>query len=622
MLQDRLSAINPVKGIADRSRRIGFYTSIAALVINNIQFVNYVNAGQFGPELIINNLVYNLIALVIAFCSYTNFYFKLSFKVGVVVILAHIWFNAMNNAVADKASIIDLPVLMFCPFLLVTFAGYRTLALTGFLQSALLYYYVGQLGPLSFAKTWSTSHITGFTATLVTMSLLCMLSLAAVAHARQRMDKKLLALIREKEALAAEDPLTGLDNRRSFLSKLNGYIEQNRPLGCAFIDLDRFKPINDKYGHAVGDHVIKTIGERLLMTPGVLCVARLGGDEFGILVNRDQIDAPMTELFDGVYERICQEIITDRGNVGVGASIGYSVYPTDGTDVTELMHAADIAMRRTKSEKVGAVRFNRRIDSSRLARAAMEMGFKDALQKGDMKPALQPIACSQTGRILGYEMLARWVTDKFPERPSPVDFIPIAERFGLLNELLMSTLSQALEKRDSDSDKFLAINVSPSQLSHPKFLSQIRGKLEEYNMDPALIELEVTEQVAFRNVEHNIKMLREAREMGMKIALDDFGTGYSSLSILDALPLDKLKIDRSFLHSEYSQNSNSDVLSATINLARRLNLSSCIEGVEDEETAKRVIDMGCDQIQGYWIGHPTLVAELRPTTANLIKQIA
>lgn len=622
MIRTRLSFINPENGIADRGRRIGFYAAIIALIINNVQFVNYVTAGEFSSDLVVNNLIYNLIGLTIAICSYANYYFNFAFKSGIILLLVHIWVNALLSASGGKATIIDLPVLIFAPVMLVTFASHRLLAIVGLIQASLLYVFMTYFGARDFAKDWPPEHLQGFTMALITMSFLTIVALAAVAYARERTDKRLFDLIKEKEQLAAEDALTGLDNRRSFLTILEENIANGVELSCAFIDLDRFKPINDKYGHGIGDQVIQTIGERLSETPGVLSVARLGGDEFGMLIDMDRLNVSTHALFEALHKKLCQEIMTEAGGVAVGASIGYSVYPEDGRDSAELMHAADIAMRRTKADQIGAVRFNIAVDNTRLTRAAMEMSFKDALVNRDLRPALQPIACSQTGRIVGYEMLARWVNSNFATPPNPLDFIAIAERFGLLNELLISTLDQALALREPDSDKFLAINISPSQLSHPNFLSQLSAKLKDHNVDPNTIELEVTEQVAFRNVEHNIKMLNEARALGMRISLDDFGTGYSSLAILDTLPLDKLKIDRAFLQRHDLRTERHDVLAATIDLARKLNLTSCIEGVEDENTARAAAEMGCDLLQGYWIGRPKLVEEMDGGLPFNVKRIA
>ncbi len=610
------------KGMSERSRRIAFYAAIIGLLMNNALFINYLWMGAFGPDLIINNLFYNLICLTIGVSSYTNYHFKLAYKTGLSVIVLHIWLNTLIPAVNGSASIMDLPVLLFAPMILVTFAGHRTLAMVACVQAGLLYVYLWHIGGRTFAQNWPPELLQGFTLSLVTMSCLTILALAAIAYAREHTDRRLFDLIHEKEQLAAEDSLTGLHNRRSFQLILEQNIAETIKLGCAFIDLDRFKSINDEYGHAIGDKVIQTIGERLARAPSVLCVARLGGDEFGLLVATEPLSMSMHAAFETLQKQLCQDIMTEAGSVGVGASIGYAVYPEDGQDPQELMHAADIAMRRTKAEKMGAIRFNKTLDNTRLTRATLEKNFKNALTHRDLRPALQPIICSRSGDIVGHEIFSRWLNSTLAPPPAPQDFIPIAERFGLLNELLISTLDQALSGRDPAAKSFLALNISPSQLSQPNFLSNLSALLAAHQVDPARIELEITEQVAFRNAEHNIETLSQARAMGMKIALDDFGTGYSSLSILDTLPLDKLKIDSAFVKRPGLNAERHSLLAATLAMARHLNLTTCLEGVEDADTARLASDLGCDLLQGYWIGQPELLDDTHCCDTNPVKRIA
>lgn len=420
--------------------------------------------------------------------------------------------------------------------------------------------------------------------------------------------EKLRAVITDKERMAGEDPLTGLHNRRAFLTHIDRMIARQKPYCVLFVDLDRFKPINDEHGHATGDQVLREIAVRLNQTEKGLCAARFGGDEFAVLMRYEGSDIAVRAAIDSLYEAISAPIQTDAGDIYVGVSIGYAIAPMDGATAADLLHAADTAMRRAKSERGGVTHYDSSVDAGARSVAALENSFRSAVAAGGVKAALQPIARSADHMVLGYELLARWPNSGFPRDPSPNEFIPIAEKYGLLNGLLWETLRQALPVI-AGSPKRIAINVSPSQLASTRFFPRLESILDQYAIPPAQIELEITEQIAIRNIDENAKILSEAKKRGFTIALDDFGTGYSSLSMLDALPLDKLKLDRTFLQRSQLSGQSSKVLAATIQLARQLGIVCCVEGIEDQETADLVTRYGCDQLQGYWIGRPKLAQE-------------
>jgi diguanylate cyclase (GGDEF)-like protein len=427
--------------------------------------------------------------------------------------------------------------------------------------------------------------------------------------------ERLRNLVNEKTRLAAEDPLTGLQNRRSFVDLLAAQKRAGQPLTLVFIDLDRFKPLNDQYGHAVGDQVLKEIGRRLNEQPGMLGAARLGGDEFAALFAAPA-DAHTAEFqMLALHNCLTAPIHSVSDDVSVGASIGWVRAEGESTSVSEVLHSADVAMRRAKVEHLGVVEFDPVTDQAALASSAIEIAFRHALAKGRIRTALQPIVSVASGQIVTMELLARWPDSGFPRDPAPQDFIPIAERLGLLNDMLWSTLDQALPALAGTSWS-LAINVSPSQLTSRHFLRKLSGVIAQHGIPPQRIELEITEEVAFRDMMENCAVLQRARALGFSVVLDDFGAGYSSLAMLDRLPLDKIKLDRAFVAELRDRATTQKIVRATMSLAHELGISCTVEGIESAETAALVASFGCDQMQGYWIGLPELV-EPQPHLLNL-----
>ena len=421
-----------------------------------------------------------------------------------------------------------------------------------------------------------------------------------------RIRDRLKNLVSEKTRLAAEDPLTGLQNRRSFVELVETQKGTGRPLTLVFIDLDRFKPLNDQFGHAVGDQVLMEIGRRLNEQPDILGAARLGGDEFAALFAAPaETHAPELQVL-ALHNCLTAPIQSASGVVSVGASLGWVRAGGESTTVSEVLHSADVAMRRAKVEHLGAAEFDPVVDQAALASSAIEIAFRHALANGRIRAALQPIVSVSSGQIVTMELLARWPNSGFLRDPAPQDFIPIAERLGLLNDMLWSTLDQALPSLAGTSWS-LAINVSPSQLTSRNFLHKLSGIIAQHAVAPQQIELEITEEVAFRNMTENCAILEQARALGFRVVLDDFGAGYSSLAMLDRLPLDKIKLDRAFVGELRDRIATQKILKATMSLAHELRISCTVEGIESAETAALVASFGCDQIQGYWVGRPELV---------------
>ncbi|WOR16174.1 EAL domain-containing protein [Hyphomonas sp. FCG-A18] len=606
MRNDIFSTNNSIRSVKDRSQRVAFWVSITGLIGNTLIFLIYISNDDLNAFLCFNYAFYTVAISLIAWSSYNNRYFSLVLGLGVLAIYLHMWGTTFYDAFVGNASILSFPTLLLVPLCLILVSNHRALIFYALFQAAAVYLYAEHFlaGVYGFdAEIVDTSSLAVLLAVLSSLSLAV---LAIVSYSREKTDKRLLRLVKETERLAAEDPLTGLQNRRAFMEQVEAFWAEKRPFSVAFIDLDRFKPLNDEYGHAIGDTVLQTIGERLQAVPNTVA-ARFGGDEFALLIEDDAGDCDVDELVHRALSEVTSVIDVDVARLSVGASFGYARAYEDAVSVSDLLHAADTAMMRCKANGGGVARFDPHRDDASLASAAMEELFRKALTTGQIKAALQPIIKCKSGIVLGYELLARWQDSGLARDPSPMDFIPIAEKLGLLNELLWVTLAEAIPVI-RNQNCFLAINVSPSQLSSSTFLDDLQAvaRLHHFAMDR--FELEITEHVAFRNLEENIRVLEEARKLGCQIVLDDFGSGYSSLSLLDKLPLDKVKLDKSLQEST----SANGVLNATIRLTKDLGFECCVEGIETEQAARHVVEQGADRMQGYWFGRPLTIDERKP----------
>ncbi|MEO0466061.1 MAG: EAL domain-containing protein [Pseudomonadota bacterium] len=412
--------------------------------------------------------------------------------------------------------------------------------------------------------------------------------------------------------LAETDPLTGLGNRRAYLRSIEGAMDRDAPFACVFIDLDRFKSLNDQYGHAAGDAVLVEVSKRVRDFKSTLASARLGGDEFALILSQPEpssVALMMAELHDCVL----RPVSVGNACVTVGASIGWAEFPGDATTPAQLLHAADKAMLRIKAAGGGTTRFNETLDFADLNRTKLETQLRAAVFADAIKPALQPVADLHTGEIVGHEVFARWPNSGFSHDPSPSAFIPIAERAAFIDPLFWSIARQVFDAHPTPQG-FLALNVSPSQLNATAFAARMQIALEEFGLSGEQIELEVTENVLVRDGDAVVRTLNQLRDLGVRICLDDFGTGYASLAMLTRLPLDKVKIDSCFVapSEEHQKHGEGQILEATIALCRKLGFQSCAEGVEDQQTLDRLRDLGCDLAQGYFIGRPALLVPDRP----------
>ncbi len=429
----------------------------------------------------------------------------------------------------------------------------------------------------------------------------------------------------ELEDLANTDALTGLHNRRRFLELLPQEGEDARRTVIAFVDLDRFKSINDRFGHAVGDEVFKTVAGRLQAFRPALSAARLGGDEFALMIDEGDLASDPASIVAPVRREICRPVDTSTGRISVGASIGLAVFPDDAATPSELLRAADRAMLRAKAGGGGICRFTASLDAEATDEQEIEARLRTVITSRGITPAYQPVICTATRAVVGHEVLARWTAEARGDAPSPGRFIPIAERVGLIDELFWSLLEQVLSGPAARApDGVIALNVSPNQLHHDNFADRLATQLVRHKYDPSRLELEVTETAMFRDMETGIDVLRRIAERGVSISLDDFGTGHSSLSLVRQLPLTKLKIDKSFISPLIWSSHSESIVSATVSLCQALGLKTCAEGVEDERTFLRLQELGCDYVQGFHLGRPNPVPAAcdAPAQKEALKAVA
>lgn len=410
------------------------------------------------------------------------------------------------------------------------------------------------------------------------------------------------------EYLAHHDPLTGLPNRAVFGEHLAIALEyaarHNTQLAVVSIDLDRFKEVNDVFGHAVGDGLLGEVAKRLKNACGGAFVARLGGDEFSLVAIDGPQPAITEELAARLQTAVAEEMNIDGHLVRTGLSIGVAIYPSDGSDIEALLANADAALYRAKREGRGSVRFfEAEMDKQLRERRALQHELQSAIELNQLALYYQPQAHID-GAVVGFEALMRW---NHPTRGMvpPGVFIPLAEDSGFIMQMGEWVLREACREAASwPKPLHIAVNLSPVQFQHGDLPALVHSILWETGLAPQRLELEITESVLVGDFFRAQSILRRLKALGVKIAMDDFGTGYSSLSYLQSFPFDKIKIDQSFI-SKLGQNPQSGaIVRGIIGLARGLSLPVTAEGVETTEQFAFLARESCDEIQGYLIGRP------------------
>lgn len=417
---------------------------------------------------------------------------------------------------------------------------------------------------------------------------------------------------KQTEYLAAHDPLTGTFNRNRVHAQLSE-LDARRDHALVFlIDLDGFKQVNDGYGHATGDALLKVVAERLVTAVGDHgIVARLGGDEFFVLCmpQADEMHVLHNDLSQRILGILAKPIVVDQFDIGLSASVGVAKFPNDTDHGPNLLNMADLALYAAKrGGRNRSVTFVKKMQEGLQKRLLVTERLRRAVQLGEVTSLYHAQYCAQTGRLVGAEALARW-TDAELGFVGPDVFIPIAEETGLIHELgeqlLRRACLDALEwsaQGDAPAPT-LAVNLSPVQVMRGNVAKMVKGVLDETGFPATRLEIEITEGVLIDDVQATRFLLEELSDAGIKVALDDFGTGYSSLSYVRALPLNRLKIDRSFIF-EIEEREAQSIVSAIVGLCDRLNLEVVAEGVETANAVEILRDLGCDVLQGYFFSKP------------------
>lgn len=424
----------------------------------------------------------------------------------------------------------------------------------------------------------------------------------------QASKEKLQVQNRRLQYDAYHDSLTGMPNRLSFWQRLQEVVNQVRPYnGSAVVmlfDLDNFKDVNDTQGHDAGDKLLQDLASRLsFFRKTSETLYRLGGDEFA-LVSHDLTEEMALERAKVIREKISQPYQIYDSLIQIGACIGIVI--SDGESRTDYLYkCADLALYEAKKEGSGNVQVFR---PGLLQRQQENKSFEDdlmqALNKSEFRVYYQPIADTMNGEIYGYEALVRWF---HPLRGSvpPTEFIPVAEKIGLINQLGEWVLRTACEAAASWSSPLkVSVNVSPVQLMNNSLTDTVVTILRTTGLDPYRLDLEITESDVFNENTRSLEILSQLRELGVQISIDDFGTGYSSLSRLSYFPFDKIKIDRSFVINIPDQKDDLDIVRLIISMGKSLHMRIVAEGVETEEQLQSLRKLGCDLVQGYLIGKP------------------
>jgi diguanylate cyclase (GGDEF)-like protein len=494
----------------------------------------------------------------------------------------------------------DLPALLLCGVVFYALTG-----LVGALRSG---------GPMVANDLLIHSSTAGFALGLAplivivgefSVGMLPLVAMPLIAIHRNTRQARL------NEHQALHDTLTGLPNRALFHDRVLQAIESARrgetPCAVMVMDLDHFKEINDTLGHYHGDRLLQLVGQRLSSTlRGEDTVARLGGDEFAVLLPSVQDDQDALEVAGKLLDSLGRSFEIDGLSLEVGASVGIACFPQHGGDGETLLQRADIAMYVAKTAHAGARLYETEHDQHSVQRLALAGELRRAIENDELVLHFQPKVDVASGRVVGAEALCRW------QHPSlglvmPADFVPMAEHTGLITPLTKRVLELAMDQivawRDAGRHLSVAVNLSARSFLDSQLLEEeLPAMLEAHAIDPALLELEITESMIVGDPQRVRGVLEALNELGVTLAIDDFGTGYSSLAYLRDLPVDEIKIDRSFVFE--MQSAGETIVRSIIDLAHNLGMRAVAEGVESQTLLTRLTELGCDTAQGFHISRP------------------
>lgn len=429
------------------------------------------------------------------------------------------------------------------------------------------------------------------------------------------------------ERLALFDVLTSLPNRRQLIGRLQQEIAsaiRHATVGAVlFVNLDKFKAINDSLGHAIGDDILRQVANRIgNILRGEDTIARLGSDEFIIILPQlDEVESNVAKKAQAAAKKILESIATPFELQGIPscnitASIGIVLFPTGGDHVDDLLKYADSAVHRVKQEGGNQYSFfNVEMQETAYRRMILEQDIASIVEKKEFEIHFQPIVDVEKNSVVGVEALSRWHHPKYGTI-SPVEFIPMAEESGDIHTIGNWVLMHALRSLKHwistgliDTDMSVSVNISPRQLADPAFVQYVLRALKIFELDPSQIKLEITEGVLLESIEEPISKMNSLRERGVRFSIDDFGTGYSSLYYLKRLPVSQLKIDKSFIDHIETDADDAVITETIISIARRFKLDVVAEGVENEGQMEILKKMGCNVVQGYFIAKPMLSNE-------------
>ena len=442
----------------------------------------------------------------------------------------------------------------------------------------------------------------------------------AISEITNRKEKEL-----EINYLSYYDEVTGIPNRRYFMREASTLIKEsfNKNIAFIFIDLDNFKYVNDTYGHDYGDALLLEFCRMILeMKIQDSFLARYGGDEFVLVKSNIEGKNEIKVILDTIIKKLSNPLIVKEREIYSTLSVGVSIYPFDGKDIGILLKRADMAMYLAKINGKNRYEF---FDLKLLEvldrEFEIEKGLRIAIDNEEIKFLYQPKVKIDTGEVIGFELLVRWHS-KNMGIVSPKEFIPIAENSGLIIPIGKYIIDESFKKCKeislSTDKKFkMAINLSEVQIRDDEIVDYIANSLSKYNLDASYIELEITESIIMKSAEKNIKTLEKLKDLGVTLALDDFGTGYSSLSYLRTLPIDVLKIDKSFIDGILIEEKSEYIINSIIELSHYLNLLVVAEGVETKEQLGYLEKSSCDIIQGYYFSKPIEFNDISKMILNL-----
>jgi diguanylate cyclase (GGDEF)-like protein len=478
---------------------------------------------------------------------------------------------------------------------------------------------------LRYPVTWgSPATLAGLSfrlGILTLIGLLAGLTIRSLERERREAElsvRQLADLAAEKEHLALHDSLTGLPNRELFRARVAEAVGEGAGAGTRvavlLMDLDRFKEINDTLGHHNGDRVLKVLADRLAGSLGTSAtVARLGGDEFGILFPGMNDASSAVAAARDVLELLEEPVDLDGLALHIEGSIGVSVYPEHGEDADQLIQRADVALYLTKGSQDGVELYSATRDRYRPSRLALMGELRRGLEGGELVLFYQPQFDLSAGRVTGVEALVRW---QHPTRGLvlPDEFIPLAERTGLIRPLTLRVLGLALQQwsewRREGRTLQVSVNLSARNLHDPQLADEVSRLMWTWKVPPGQLTLEITESAVMGDPLRALALLPKLRAMGIRLSIDDFGTGYSSLAYLKQMPVSQVKVDRSFVTHMDQDPTDAAIVRGTIELAHNLGLEVVAEGVETTQGCQALMALGCDLAQGWWLSPALPAAEL------------